>query len=71
MLQAGFNAGDGVKSEVVSGSRTEAMINIASTSNVNIPGVWIFRVDGPDIQSATCVDNTNSGETKITDVYVS
>lgn len=43
--QVGVNAGDGVKFEIVPGSWTPKIINIDSTSNVNIPGVWIFRVD--------------------------
>ena len=44
--QVGFNAGDGVNFASVPGSRTREIINITNTTNVNIPGVWIFRVDG-------------------------
>ena len=41
---AGVNAGDGIQSETVPGSNTQAIINIAMTSNINIPGMWVFRV---------------------------
>ena len=42
---AGINAGDGVNSVTIPGSLTPSIINIAQTSNVGIPGVWIFQVD--------------------------
>ena len=42
---AGINAGDGVNFEVIPGSLTPSIINIAQTSNVDIPGIWMFRVD--------------------------
>ena len=41
---AGINAGDGVNSINISGSLTPSIINITQTSNVGIPGVWIFKV---------------------------
>ena len=47
--QVGFNAGDGVRSARVASSGTPAIINISSTSNVNIDGMWIFEVDGEEI----------------------
>ena len=43
---AGINAGDGVNHITIPGSLTPSIINIAQTSNVGIPGVWIFKVDG-------------------------
>lgn len=43
--QAGFNKGDGVNYVHVPGSRTPAIANLAQTSNVDIRGMWIFRVD--------------------------
>ena len=43
--QVGYNAGDGIRFASVPGSRTSQIINIANTSNIAIPGVWIFRVD--------------------------
>ena len=41
---AGINAGDGVNSVTIPGSLTPNIINITQTSNVGIPGVWIFKV---------------------------
>ena len=42
--QAGFNDGDGINYFLVPGSNTQDIINISSTSNVGIPGKWIFRL---------------------------
>ena len=42
---AGINAGDGEDFITIPGSLTPGIINITKTSNVGIPGVWIFRVD--------------------------
>ena len=41
---AGINAGDGINSLTIPGSLTSDIINITQTSNVNNPGVWIFKV---------------------------
>ena len=46
---AGINAGDGVNSVTIPGSLTPSIINITQTSNVGIPGVWMFQVDGGNI----------------------
>ena len=43
--QVGFNAGDGVRFFSVPGSQTPDIINIDTTSNVGVAGVWVFRVD--------------------------
>ena len=42
---AGINAGNGVNFITIPGSRTPSIINITQTSNVGIPGTWMFRVD--------------------------
>ena len=42
--QVGFNAGDSVNYANIQGSRTPAIINITSTSNVLVPGQWILSV---------------------------
>ena len=42
---AGINSGDGVNFKTISGSLTSRIIDIAETSNIGIPGIWIFRVD--------------------------
>ena len=41
---AGINAGDGVNHITIPGSLTPSIINITQTSNVGIPGVWMFQV---------------------------
>ena len=47
---AGINAGDGVNSITIPGSQTPSIINIAQTSNVGIPGVWMFAVEGTNVR---------------------
>ncbi|NXI35871.1 TECTA protein, partial [Galbula dea] len=42
---AGFNSGDDTNYYNIPGSQTEAIINITQTSNVNVPGRWVFQVD--------------------------
>ena len=51
--QVGFNAGDGNRSASVPGSRTDVIIDIDTTSNVGIPGVWIFQVNEEDTAAPT------------------
>ena len=41
---AGYNAGDQINSYTIPGSNTLSITNIARTSNVGIPGTWIFKV---------------------------
>ena len=43
--QCGFNAGDGDRFFSIPGSRTAAILNIYGTSNIDVPGLWAFRVD--------------------------
>ena len=40
----GYNAGDLIHSYTIAGSRTSRIINLKSTSNVGIPGTWMFKV---------------------------
>ena len=42
---AGINAGDDVNSITIPGSLSPSIINITQTTNVGIPGVWMFKVD--------------------------
>ncbi|KAL5503422.1 hypothetical protein EMCRGX_G010370 [Ephydatia muelleri] len=49
--QIGFNAGDSVNYANVPGSRTPDVIKIASTSNVLVPGRWIYAVHEAGISS--------------------
>jgi len=42
---AGINAGDVVNFVTIPGSQTSGIINnVTQTSNIGIPGMWIFRV---------------------------
>ena len=41
---AGFNAGDRVRFSTVPGSLSDDIINVTDTSNVGIPGVWMFQI---------------------------
>jgi len=49
MAQGGFDAGDGRNYFNIYGSMTEFMLNLPYTSNVNVAGRWIFRIDADDI----------------------
>ena len=41
----GFNVGDRVNYITVPGSREPNITNIVSTSNIGIPGIWMFKID--------------------------
>ncbi|XP_068779485.1 sushi, nidogen and EGF-like domain-containing protein 1 [Struthio camelus] len=43
--QVGFNSGDDTHYYNVLGSRTPAVLHVGRTSNVGVPGRWVFRVD--------------------------
>ena len=47
--QAGFNAGDDERFFSINGSRTAAILDIDMTSNIGVPGKYLFRVDGTTI----------------------
>ena len=44
--QVGFSAGDGMRYYILNASN---VLRLNSTSNINKPGLWIFRVDGPSV----------------------
>ena len=50
--QAGFSTRDGMRYFTVNGSGTDVVLSLNSTSNVGLPGVWIFQVDGDQVVSA-------------------
>ncbi|XP_048583031.1 protein mesh isoform X2 [Nematostella vectensis] len=52
--QCGFNAGDNVRFFAIPGSRTAQVLNLANTTNVGRPGVWIFRVDSAEVEAGGC-----------------
>lgn len=45
----GLNAGDSVTFSTVTGSNTGAIINVSSTTNIGIPGMWAFQVNQAQI----------------------
>ena len=46
----GFNSGDGVTSLTLPTSRTDHVLNITTSSNIQSPGMWLFRTDSNDIK---------------------
>ncbi|XP_073244634.1 uncharacterized protein [Porites lutea] len=52
--KAGFNAGDGIRFFQINGSRTNDILNLPSTSNVALPGQWIFRTDEASVEAGGC-----------------
>ncbi|XP_030847139.1 sushi, nidogen and EGF-like domain-containing protein 1 [Strongylocentrotus purpuratus] len=56
--QVGFNAGDGVNYYSVPGSRTAAVVDIETTSNIGVSGRWVFRTDNSNIKGLA---STTSG----------
>lgn len=54
--QAGFNAGDGVTARMLKYSRTRNITLLVNESNVNVPGLFAFRVDTTDIEAGGCTD---------------
>lgn len=60
--QAGFNAGDQKNYYSIPGAQTDAVINLTRTSNVGIPGKWVFQVDGDSILDIKC---SHAGKSRI------
>ena len=54
--QVGFDAGDGVHFLSVEGSFTDDIINIETKSNVDIPGLFVFQING-EARSPTAEGN--------------
>ena len=48
--QVGFNGGDGTDFGVIPISRTADIVDIESTSNVGVPGMYIFKISDNDIE---------------------
>ncbi|KAJ8040785.1 Sushi, nidogen and EGF-like domain-containing protein 1 [Holothuria leucospilota] len=59
--QVGFNAGDGVNYFTLPGSRTNEVLDLQISSNIGIPGRWMFRVDQETIQGFSCRDEGRVG----------
>ncbi len=60
--QIGFNAGDGVHFYSLPMSQTDSVLNMTSTSNVGVPGAWVFLVSGASVISGGCVSNQGESE---------
>ena len=63
--QVGYDAGDRLRYYAVSGSCTDDIINITQTSNIGIPGMWVFKTDN----EAVAVDRCHSFTTKRNGMY--
>ncbi|XP_069053640.1 sushi, nidogen and EGF-like domain-containing protein 1 isoform X2 [Lepisosteus oculatus] len=57
--QAGFNAGDGRRYFNIPGSRTEDVVDVEETTNVGVPGRWVFRIDDAQVQVGGCNDSAS------------
>ena len=53
-LQMGYDAGDGIHYYQHPQSFSRGLFNVFNTSNVGIPGVWIFRLDTEDTAIVQC-----------------
>ncbi|XP_074860207.1 sushi, nidogen and EGF-like domain-containing protein 1 isoform X2 [Carettochelys insculpta] len=58
--QAGFNAGDGKRYFNIPGSRTDDIVDVEMTTNVGIPGRWVFRIDDAQVQVGGCNNTTSA-----------
>ena len=62
-VNIGFNSGN--SSYMLPGGLTEAVIDIETTSNVGVAGLYVFRVDQDDIihptNNVTCLDTKQNG----------
>ncbi|KAM9249345.1 sushi, nidogen and EGF-like domain-containing protein 1 [Dugong dugon] len=57
--QAGFNAGDGRRYFSIPGSRTADVAEVETTTNVGVPGRWVFRIDDAQVRVGGCGHTTS------------
>ncbi|XP_060690951.1 sushi, nidogen and EGF-like domain-containing protein 1 isoform X2 [Hemiscyllium ocellatum] len=57
--QAGFNAGDGKRYFNIPGSRTDDIVDVETTTNVGVPGRWVFQIHDAQVEVGGC-NNTAS-----------
>ena len=51
--QLGFSSGDGTRHYTLPGTdKVDGRLTLEQTSNVNVPGRWVFRVDATNVQPA-------------------
>ncbi|CAF3977564.1 unnamed protein product [Rotaria sp. Silwood2] len=55
--EAGIHNGDRNKSQMLPYSGTEDIVKLVNESNVNIPGLFTFRVDADEINAGGCNEN--------------
>ena len=41
---------------ILTDTLTLILANVVSTSNINVPGMWMFRLDEEDIASGRCIN---------------
>lgn len=70
-FQSGFNGGDVGHFFNLPGSRSNEVVNIEQTTNVNTPGRWLFRVDTELVDPANgCSYNGKfKRQTLVADMY--
>ena len=44
-------------SYTIPGSQTDAILGIASTTNIDVPGMWVFRFDEEELVPPNCDQN--------------
>ena len=54
--QVGFNGGDGVHFYVRPETTNDLILQLDENSNVCVPGKFVFRIDGGNVQPGRCVD---------------
>ena len=54
-VQIGIDGGDEENHYTVPNSRTPDIVNITRMSNVNQPGLWVFKLDEYNIIGGVCV----------------
>ncbi|KAI0239248.1 Sushi domain-containing protein 2 [Lamellibrachia satsuma] len=52
--RVGFNAGDGLRYFSVPGSRQAAIVDVETTTNLGLPGRWMFRIDDVSVKAGGC-----------------
>ena len=57
----GFNAGDGVRFYALAQPYTESNITLENDTNINVPGVHVFRVDQDEIYLPSGNTRINTG----------
>ncbi|XP_072180112.1 alpha-tectorin-like [Diadema setosum] len=54
LAQIGFNGGDGRQYYAIPVSRSPEVVNVVETSNIGVPGRFVFGVDRPEIVDVQC-----------------